>query len=174
MKLIHFFKKLWTGGIAIRISKYDATGNAKTLGFPKIAPWMITLITTIAFLQHIPLVLAILLPLTHVVVFFGIFYYKVFKSEKPLTKEDAKKDILTIGFDSKKIEFEKSDSEKALEISIEVSIEVEDSPKEVSETKAKEVKPTMDNTKGEIIAYLGSKGIEYKKSDTKALLLSKI
>lgn len=34
--------------------------------------------------------------------------------------------------------------------------------------------PTMKSTKGEIIAYLEAKGIEYKKSDTKVKLLDKL
>lgn len=173
MKLIHFLKNIWTGGIVIRVSKYDKTGNAKSLGFPKIAPWMITLLTAMAFLQHIPLVLITLFPITAVVVFFGFFYYDVFKEEIPKTKEEAKKDIITIGFNRKEIVFEKTDLEKALEAndSVEYKNEV------ITEVESKndiEIIPTMDNTKGEIIDYLHNKGIRYKKSDTKAKLLSKI
>ena len=34
--------------------------------------------------------------------------------------------------------------------------------------------PTMKNTKGDIISYLESKGIDYKKGDTKTKLIAKI
>ena len=45
---------------------------------------------------------------------------------------------------------------------------------ELSEDWNKEYKPTMENTKAEIKAYMDENGIEYNSSDLKADLLQKI
>ena len=145
MKIIHFLKKMFTGGIAIRVSKYDENKNAKTVSFPKIAPWMMVLIPLLGYLGNTgnPLVwLAVVA--TVIVVFFGFFYYSVFKSELPKTNEELANDILSIGFNNDEIKFadDSKDEEKeeipeavleAIEESKEVETETETENKECGE-----------------------------------------
>jgi cell division protein FtsN len=199
---------MFTGGYAIRVSKYDETGNAKTLGFPKIAPWMTVFLPLFGYvgntIGHTSPLFWVLAFCLVVFVFFGFFYYDVFKSERPKNSEEDKDDIIAIGFDKEKLEFASDKKEgdeipqavkdAILEANAKEAVEeqelldlakvedkiVEDVTEDVTEETVVEEKseelevPTMKNTKGEIIAYLDAKGIEYKKGDTKAKLLEKI
>jgi hypothetical protein len=108
-------KKIFTGGIAIRVSKYDENKNAKTLSFPKIAPFMTVLLPLLGILGNaeggINPLFWLVAGVTAICVFFGFFYYSVFKSELPKTDEELADDIFTIGFSNKEIKFA-DDSEK--------------------------------------------------------------
>jgi hypothetical protein len=192
MRFIYFLKKYLIGSYTIRVGKYDEIGNAKTIGLPKIAPFMLVLFPLIVYLVNLESCIHqlswIFMSISIVYILFGVVYCKIFESETP-SVDDIKNDVIAIGFDKKELVFNttKNDNipqdikdiiEREIEIRYESEMNVSNFKNKKSESESEsecEIEvPTLKNTKKEIITYLESKSIKYKKSDSKSKLLKNI
>lgn len=122
-------------------------GNNKVVSFPKIAPYMVVLLPIMGYMVNNYIknpITWILVFIIVILVLFGFFYYSLLPKEKVNTLEEWKKDNV-IAINVKKEDLLNSND-----------------------------KPSINNTKGEIIDYLEKNNIEFNKNDSKTKLLEKI